>query len=85
MKKVFGIRQGFSAVHAKGPVVEGTFTGSAQGAFLRKASLFDGSPIPVTVRFSDSGGVPTIPDGAGGSNQGPSYRNPWGSTAGAWQ
>jgi len=30
--------------------------------------LFNGSPIPVTVRFSDSTGIPNIPDGSGDAN-----------------
>jgi catalase len=31
---------------------------------LSKASLFNGSTIPVTVRFSDSTGIPSLPDGS---------------------
>jgi catalase len=30
---------------------------------LSRAALFDGSTIPVTVRFANDGGFPTIPDG----------------------
>jgi catalase len=64
MNKVYGVHPGFRANHAKGIVAEGSFKASADAANLSKASLFDGSTIPVTVRFSDSGGVPNIPDGS---------------------
>ena len=68
MNKVFGVHPGFRTVHAKGMVVEGSFRGTPDGAALSRASLFDGSTIPVTVRFSDAGGVPTIPDGSADAN-----------------
>ena len=68
MNKLFGVHAGFRANHAKGVVVEGTFKGTPEGAALSQAALFDGSQIPVTVRFSNSGGVPNIPDGSGDAN-----------------
>ena len=68
MNKAFGVHPGFRANHAKGVVVEGSFTASPDAAALSKASLFDGRTIPVTVRFSDSTGVPDLPDGAGAAN-----------------
>jgi catalase len=68
MNKVFGAHPGFRAFHAKGVVVEGSFRGSPDGAALSKAKIFDGSTIPVTVRFSDNGGLPTIPDGSADAN-----------------
>jgi catalase len=61
--KVYGVHPGFRANHAKGIVAQGTFGASPDAASLSKANLFDGSTIPVTVRFSDSGGIPNIPDG----------------------
>ncbi|MGC2141287.1 MAG: catalase family peroxidase [Methylovirgula sp.] len=64
LNKVYGVHPGFRANHAKGIVAEGTFKASADAATLSKASLFDGSTVPVSVRFSDSGGVPNIPDGS---------------------
>jgi catalase len=54
MNKVFGAHPGFRANHAKGIVVEGNFKASAEAAGLSRAVLFNGSPIPATVRFSDS-------------------------------
>jgi catalase len=68
MNKVFGVHPGFRANHAKGVVVEGSFKGSPEGAALSRAILFDGSVIPVTVRFSDAGGIPNIPDGSPQAN-----------------
>src|SRR5215467_5668897 len=68
MNKVFGAHPGFRANHAKGIVVEGSFKASSEAAGLSRAVLFNGSPIPVTVRFSDSTGIPNIPDGSADAN-----------------
>ncbi len=68
MNKVFGVHAGFRANHAKGVVVEGHFKASADAAGLSRAALFGGADIPVTVRFSDSTGVPTLPDGSDDAN-----------------
>jgi catalase len=62
--RVDGVHPGFRAFHAKGVVVEGTFKGSAEGAHLSRAALFNGSTIPVTARFSDGSGMPAVPDGS---------------------
>ncbi len=68
MNKLFGVHPGFRANHAKGVVAEGHFKATPEAAALSKAAIFDGSSIPVTVRFSDSTGVPTIPDGSADAN-----------------
>ncbi|WP_407154589.1 catalase family peroxidase [Bradyrhizobium sp. STM 3557] len=68
MNKVFGVHAGFRANHAKGVVVEGHFKPSAEAAGLSRAALFGGAEIPVTVRFSDSTGVPDLPDGSDDAN-----------------
>jgi catalase len=68
LNKVYGVHPGFRANHAKGVVAEGSFKGSPGAAQLSRAVLFDGRTIPVTVRFSDSGGLPDVPDGSGGAN-----------------
>ena len=68
MNKVFGVHPGFRANHAKGIVAEGNFKASPEAAGLSRAALFNGSPIPVTVRFSDSSGIPNIPDGSANAN-----------------
>jgi catalase len=68
MNKVFGVHPGFRAFHSKGIVVTGKFIGTSEGAELSKAELFAGNTIPVTVRFSDNGGVPTVSDGSVDAN-----------------
>jgi catalase len=50
------------AVHAKGVLLAGRFTPSAEARELCKAVLFAGPAVPVTARFSNSTGIPTIPD-----------------------
>src|SRR5882757_10771295 len=62
--KVDGVHPGFRAFHAKGAIVEGTFKASSEAARLCRSALFNGSPIPVTARFSDGSGMPTVPDGS---------------------
>ncbi|MER2268396.1 catalase family peroxidase [Methylobacterium oxalidis] len=64
LNALFGKHAGFRANHAKGVVAEGSFTPSPEGAKLSKASVFAGPAVPVTVRFSDATGLPTIPDGS---------------------
>lgn len=68
MNQVFGTHPGFRAFHAKGVVVEGSFKGTPEAAALSRATLFDGRTIPVTVRFSDSTGLPNIPDASPDAN-----------------
>ena len=58
---------GARAVHAKGIVMSGTFTPSAAAASVSKAAHLQKSAVPVTVRFSDFAGVPTIPDADAGA------------------
>src|ERR1700731_2816226 len=62
--KVDGVHPGFRAFHAKGVVGEGSFKASSEAARLSRATLFNGSSIPVTVRFSDGSGMPNVPDGS---------------------
>ncbi|TWC06887.1 catalase [Bradyrhizobium macuxiense] len=59
---VFGKHPGARAVHAKGIVLEGTFTPGAQASGVSKAPHLQGTAVPVTVRFSDFAGIPDIPD-----------------------
>jgi catalase len=68
LNKAFGVHAGFRANHAKGVVVEGSFKGAPEAASLSRAILFDGRVIPATVRFSDSTGIPNLPDGAPQAN-----------------
>jgi catalase len=62
--KVDGVHPGFRAFHAKCVVVEGSFKASAEAAQLSSATLFNGTSIPVTARFSDGSGMPNIADGS---------------------
>jgi len=62
--KIYGTHPGFRVNHAKGVVAEGSFVATPAAATLSRAALFDGSKISVTVRFSNDGGFPTVPDGA---------------------
>lgn len=68
MNQLFGRHPGLRAMHAKGVVVEGTFTPSPEAATLSTASLFQGGTTPVTARFSDGTGLPMIPDGDPNAN-----------------
>ncbi len=62
LNKRFGVHPGFRANHAKGIVAEGSFKASPEAASLSRSPLFTGARLPVTVRFSDSGGLPDLPD-----------------------
>src|SRR3984957_20504920 len=62
--KVDGVHPGFRAFHAKGVVVEGSFKASPEAAQLSRATLFNGSSIALTARFSDGSGMPSVPDGS---------------------
>jgi catalase len=68
MNLLFGKQDGNRANHAKGTVVEGSFTPSAEGAKLSSAALFQGATVPVTARFSDATGLPAIRDGDSDAN-----------------
>jgi catalase len=63
MNALFGKHPGFRAAHAKGIVCEGEFTPAASAATLSRAAHLQNKPVRVTVRFSDSTGIPDIPDG----------------------
>lgn len=56
------------AVHAKGILLEGTFTPSAKARELSREPIFTSPTLPVSVRFSDFTGIPDIPDTAGEAN-----------------
>ncbi len=59
---VFGKQTHNRAIHAKGIVLEGRFIPSSSAATLSKAPHFQEASVPVTVRFSDFAGIPTISD-----------------------
>jgi len=59
---LFGVHPGFRAAHAKGALLNGIFTPTAEAAKLSRAVHFHQPSTPVRVRFSNSTGVPVIPD-----------------------
>jgi catalase len=64
LNKRYGVHPGFPANHAKGVILEGSFTPTPEAAALSKSPLFAGPTLPVTVRFSDASGRPYLHDGA---------------------
>jgi catalase len=59
---IFGLHPGFRPAHAKGFLLTGTFTPSPEAASLTRAPHIVRESTPVTVRFSNSTGLPQIPD-----------------------
>jgi catalase len=57
-----GVHPGFRPAHAKGILLTGMFTPSSQAASLTRAPHLQRNSTPVTVRFSDFAGIPTIAD-----------------------
>jgi len=57
-----GLHPGHRPAHAKGLMCSGTFTPSPEATKLTRAPHAGKPSTPVTVRYSDSTGVPTIPD-----------------------
>ncbi len=59
---IFGLHPGFRPAHAKGLLVTGLFTPSPRARKLTYAPHVRGASTPVTVRFSNSTGIPLLPD-----------------------
>ncbi len=57
-----GLHPGFRPAHAKGLMCSGMFTPSPEAAKLTRAPHASRPSTAVTVRYSNSTGVPTIPD-----------------------
>jgi catalase len=62
INEMSGWHPGHRAAHAKGTLLSGTFTPAADAAGLTTAPHMQGDPSRVTVRFSNGGGDPAIPD-----------------------
>ena len=62
INKRFGRHPGFRALHAKGTLTKGTFTGTPEAARLTRAQHMQGDAIPVTARLSNGSGDPNLPD-----------------------
>ena len=71
-----GTHPGFRPVHAKGTLYSGTFTPSPDAANLTRAPHAARPSTPVTVRFSDGSGIPSVADNdlTGASPQGMAVR-----------
>jgi catalase len=59
---IFGLHPGFRPAHAKGLLIAGTFTPSADATKLTRAPHAKRESTPVFARFSNSTGLPAIPD-----------------------
>ncbi|HEY1237949.1 MAG TPA: catalase family peroxidase [Solirubrobacterales bacterium] len=57
-----GPHPGYRAVHAKGTICTGTFTGTPEARGLSRAAHLQGDQIETTVRFSNASGHPHTPD-----------------------
>lgn len=65
---IFGAQPGYRPAHAKGQLLQGVFTPTAEAKALSKAPHFHAASTPVTVRFSVSTGLPQIPDNDANAN-----------------
>jgi len=59
---IFGLHPGFRPAHAKGMMLSGRFVPSPGAASLTRAPHLNRESTPVTVRFSNSTGLPLVPD-----------------------
>lgn len=65
---ISGLHPGFRPAHAKGTMLSGTFKPTTEAVSLTRAPHFSRGSTPVTVRFSNGTGLPTIPDNAPDAN-----------------
>jgi catalase len=59
---IFGLHPGFRPAHAKGLLLSGTFTPDPDATSLTRAPHVTRPSTPVTARFSNSTGLPLLPD-----------------------
>jgi catalase len=57
-----GVHPGYRPAHAKGILLTGTFAPAPEAAALTRAPHLNRNSTPVTVRFSDFAGIPTVAD-----------------------
>src|SRR5215471_9519323 len=57
-----GVHPGYRPAHAKGILLKGVFKPSSEAAPLTRAPHIQRVSVPVTVRFSDFAGFPTVAD-----------------------
>ncbi|HEY2466901.1 MAG TPA: catalase family peroxidase [Terracidiphilus sp.] len=68
LHKIFGPHPGFRPAHAKGLMLQGTFKPAGSASSLTNAPHITRESTPVTVRFSNSTGLPDMPDNAPDAN-----------------
>ena len=66
--QIFGLHPGFRPAHAKGLMLTGAFTPAAGAQALTRAPHISRPSTPVTARFSNSTGLPQLPDNAPEAN-----------------
>jgi catalase len=66
--QMFGLHPGFRPAHAKGLMLTGSFKPAAGAQKLTKAPHAVRESTPVTVRFSNSTGLPQLPDNVADAN-----------------
>jgi catalase len=66
--QIFGVHPGFRPAHAKGLLLTGVFTPSSEAQSLTRAPHVLRASTPVTARFSNSTGLPQLPDNVPDAN-----------------
>ncbi len=66
--QIFGLHSGYRPAHAKGLMLTGTFTPAPEARSLTQAPHILRDSVPVTARFSNSTGLPEIPDNVPDAN-----------------
>jgi catalase len=66
--QLFGLHPGFRPAHAKGVMLTGTFKPSPGARAITRAPHLTRESTPVTARFSNSTGLPELPDNAPDAN-----------------
>jgi catalase len=66
LRTLAGKHPGFRPAHAKGIVCTGSFQPSPEARRLTRAAHFQGSTLPVTIRFANASGNPEVHDGQPG-------------------
>ena len=66
--QIFGLHPGFRPAHAKGIMLSGTFKPAPGAKALTRAPHVTRESTPVTARFSNSTGLPELPDNAPEAN-----------------
>jgi catalase len=66
--RIFGLHPGFRPAHAKGLLLKGSFTPAVAARSFTRAPHMSSESTPVTVRFSNSTGIPSMPDSSPDAN-----------------